>query len=321
MLESLRSRKLGLNQVISLALLVAALAFVAYVLVRDGRQLLSQPLHLSLPLVGLSFLVACSGYLVAIPAWRRILRSYGVRQPWRDDLRIYFYSALALVLPGGIWNIVSRSAMYGRLGVKGLTVAAASVVETLVSGVAAMAVYAAASVVRPELTLWKRPEIGILFSIATLILIQPRIFNRLINWAVRKKDPQAELLQVHFGLGELAVWLGLELAVVAIGGGAMFTLLSSLTPVSPAVFLPVAAAWAAAVAAGNLFFWLPGTPFLRDGAMLLALTPSLSLPVALVFVLLIRLWSLVSLLVIAGGVWLCFDLPARLRRNRPSRAD
>ncbi|HEX7974146.1 MAG TPA: hypothetical protein VF498_07045 [Anaerolineales bacterium] len=320
MIQILRTRKLGLNQIISLALVLAALAFVAYVLARDGRQLLSQPVRLSLPLVGLSFVIACSGYFIAVPVWRRILASYGVRQSWQNDLRIYSYSALALVLPGGIWNIVSRTALYGRLGVKGMTVAAASVVETLVSGVAAMAIYSAASLARPELTLWKRPEIGILFSIATLVLIQPRVFNRLINWAIRKKDPQAELLQVHFGMGEMAVWIGLEIGVVAIGGGAMYTLLASLTPVSPAVFLPVAAAWAAAVAAGNLFFWLPGTPFLRDGAMLLALTPSLSLPVAVVFVLLIRLWSVASLLVIAGGVWLGLDLPARLRRNRPPEA-
>lgn len=118
-----------------------------------------------------------------------------------------------------------------------------------------------------------------------------------------------------FNFKDLVIWVSVEIIILLIGGMAMFVLLASLTDVSLSMLIPVIASWAVAVAVGNLFFWLPGTPVLRDGAMILALTPSLILPVAVAFVLLVRLWSLASLLLLAGLVWVTLDLPTRLRKK------
>jgi hypothetical protein len=301
----------------SILLLPLAAAYAIFWLVRDSSQLFQQSIYLNPGLVGLSFLVECSGLLIAIPTWRHILGRFGVQHGLADDCRIYCYSALGVVLPGGIWSIVSRASLYQKLGSKGLPVAAASVVETLVIGVAALAVYSITAILNPELSLFQRPEVGIIFSLLALVLIQPRVFNRLLNWALIKSKSIEEPLQVNFNMKDLASWIVLEMAVTTLGGAAVFTLLASLAPGSSATLIPAVAAWAAASATSNLFFWLPGTPILRDGAMVLAFTPSLTLPVALIFVVLVRLWTMASILVLVGLTWLTLDLPKRLKKSIP----
>jgi hypothetical protein len=294
------------NQIAGL-IWVLLLASAAVAVLWRSFDSLKQSVQLNAPLVIVSFLLECAGLLVAVPVWRHILACYGVRQSARDDWRIYCYSALGVILPGGIWSIVSRSALYHRLGVSRLQVATASVVETFVMGIAAAGVYGVAVLLRPSINLWQRPVIGFGFAFLALLLIHPRIFGSLSGWMLKRSKPGKELLTLDFGFRELAAWIGLESVVVLSGGLALFVFLTSLIMVQPAVLVQVIAAWAAASAISNLFFWLPGTPVLRDGAMILALTPGLPLPVALIFVALVRIWSIVSLLVVAGFAWLLLD--------------
>lgn len=306
------SRALTMSGIVSLILVLAALGVTIWLLGRDDSQALVQSLHLNIPLALLSFAVSCAGLLlVAVPIWRRILASYGVRESFAQDVRIYCYSALGLVLPGGIWSIVSRSALYESLGVNSILVAAASVVETFTAGIAAMGVYGLSVLLLPEISLWKRPEIGFAFSILVMILVYPPVFNRLSGWVLRRSKRGEALLRVNFRARELANWIMLEAVVVVVGGLSVFIFLNSFVAVPQFVVVPVIAAWAASLAAGNLFFWLPGTPLLRDGTMVLILTPSLPLSVTLLFVLLLRVWAIMSLLAVALGIWLIIDKPYR----------
>lgn len=285
------------------------LSVAAYILVQGGTQLVAQSVQLNPPLVFLSFVISFSGLLIAIMCWHLMLASYGVHQPVRDDIRIYCYSSLGTVLPGGIWTIVGRSALYQRLGDSSLRVATAGVIEAFVSGLAALGVYAITVIVRPDIGLWQRPEIGAVFSLLVLFLIQPRVFNQLSGWILERSGQSKALVQATFDWRALASWICLEVVVVVLGGLALYALLISLIVVSPAILVQAVAAWAAAIAVSTLFFWLPGTFILRDGAMILALTPSLPLPTAFVFVVLVRIWGIAFLLIVAGLAWLFLDRP------------
>jgi hypothetical protein len=64
---------------------------------------------------------------------------------------------------------------------------------------------------------------------------------------------------------------------------------------------------------------LPGTSLLRDGLLVLALTPTLALPVAILFAVLSRFWSIGALLISVGLTWLVLDLPTWLSRQRKRR--
>ena len=303
------------SRVISSILLSLAVIAAIVVLVKGGGELLRQPLHLDPFLVTLSVLVACCGLLlVAIPVWRRILTSYGIHRSVRDDVRNYCYGALGVALPGSIWSIVGRSALYARQGVSGLHVATASVVESLVVGVAATIVYAIASIIRPGASFWQRPEIVIGFAMLASVLIHPRIFNGLVSRAWKLTKRPGEPLAVNCGSWELAAWIGLEAVVTVIGGIALFVLLLGFTAVPSWMLIQIIEVWAIAVVAGNLFFWLPGTFILRDGVFVIALAQVMSLPAALIFALLARLWTILSLLILATFVWLIFDSPHKLHK-------
>ena len=311
-LPTVHRRKPSFIKLASSSLLVLAIGFIIYILLRDGGKILEQRFRFNPGLLALSFIIECSGLLIAIPVWRSLLSCYAIHRPLRDDVRIYSYSLLALVLPGGIWNIVSRSVSYQRLGESGLSVATASVVETLIIGVAAAGLYSITTVLQPAISFWNNPWIGLLLSLMTLSLLQPRIFHRIANWVLRKVNRGESFPETTFSFRQILLWIGLEMSVLAIGGTAVFLLLASITPMSQvyisSTIISVIAAWAAGTSAGSLLFWLPGTPVLRDGAMVLALAPGLTLPMAVVFVLLVRLWSLVSLLVWAGLVWVFMNL-------------
>jgi len=306
------------GQLVRLVITASAVAFAAWVLVQGSAELQAYPIRLNiLPLIA-SFLVSCPGFVLAALTWRRILGCYGIRQSARDDLRIYSYGTVALALPGGIWSIISRSAGYQRLGVSPGRVAAASVIETLVIGVASLAVYAVAVVLHPQISLWQRPEIGAGFAALVLIVIHPRVFTPFSRWLQQRTRSGSETLLVDFTLRELVSWIFLEALVVLIGGLAVLVLLNSLGESPETVIIPVIAAWAAASAASNLFFWLPGTPILRDGVMILVLAPSLSLPIALIFAILLRVWAITSLLIIAGLIWMFLYLLPAWRGSTPA---
>ena len=304
--------KLGLGKLASSSLLVLAIGFIIYILLRDGRKILEQNFRFHPAILILSFVIECSGLLIAIPVWRKLLSCYGIHRSLREDVSIYSYSSLALVLPGGVWNIINRSVSYQHLGESGLSVATASVVETLIIGVAAAGLYSIITILQPAISLWNNPWIGLLLSLLALFLLQPRIFHRVVNWVLRKVNRGESFPDTTFSLKDTLLWIGSEMSVLGIGGTAIFLLLASITPISqtniPSTIISVVAAWAAGTSAGSLLFWLPGTPVLRDGAMILALAPGLSLPMAVIFVLLVRLWSLASLLFWAGLVWVIMHL-------------
>ena len=304
-----RLSRAELGRVVGLAWIVLAVGAVIWVLARGSAELLKQPIRLQIPLVFLSFLVANCGLVITIAVWRQILACHDVRQSLRDDWRIYCYSALGVALPGGIWRIVGRIASYQHLGADSLRVATASVVEAFVTGIAAMSVYAVSVIVRPDISLWKRPEISYVFLLLTLFFLHPRIFSRASAWILKRSRGNGGSTVIDIGARELAIWIGLDALVVIIGGIALFILLNSLIVVPSSVLIQVIAGWSAAAAVGNLFFWVPGTFLLSDGSLILALSSSVPVSVAVLFTLLARVWSLGTLLIVAGLSWLVLDLP------------
>lgn len=291
-------------RVFNVLLLPLVLVMTAYLLVREDASTYMKNLHLRPGILVSSFLIATGGLLLSVWIWQQISEELGGgHHKISTHIRMYCYSALGDMLPGGIWKIVSRSTLYQENGDSPLITATASVTETLIVGSASMGLYALGTLLNPGVHVLENPTWGAMAALTTMVLIHPRVLGTLIN-KVRKQ--QGNGIKVHYTAPRLLFWLVAEMVVVSIGGLALFVLLNSLTSVSLEILIPIVIAWAAASAAGNLFFWLPGSPILRDGAMILILRPHLPLPVILTFVALIRLWSIVSLSMLAGGAWLLF---------------
>ncbi|RMF41364.1 MAG: hypothetical protein D6755_12665 [Anaerolineae bacterium] len=309
---SLRRIVRGFFRWFNVLLLPLVLMTAAYVAARDDTRTYLHNLHLRWGALLLSFCIAAAGLLLAVWVWQQMLSALGgSKHTFGEHVRVYCYSALGDLLPGGVWKIVSRSTLYDSRG-DNLTIAAtASLTETLVVGTASMGLYALGTLLSPRLDILAKPLWGILATLITLMLIHPRVLGTLVMYLQRRQGK--DTAKVQYTLPNLLAWMVLEMGVVAIGGGALFTLLNSLTSASLELLLPLITAWAAASAAGNLFFWMPGSPILRDGALLLILTNHIPTSIALGFVVLVRLWSLGSLLLLAGIAW----ISAKIQESSP----
>jgi hypothetical protein len=273
-----------------------------FVLIRDGVNLKAASFRLHPGWLLLSFIVECSGLLFAVPVWRQIMGRFNSRLSYYKDFRIYCYSMLGVAIPGRLWSVAGRAALYKRESISGMTVAVASFVELLVTGLAAFVLFGLTTAVSPATDLWQNPTVALLSTLFAIILIQPPLFNRLIAWLLSRSSQNNETA-VKLNYKDLAVWLGAETVVIMIGGTAVYILLYSLTPV-PITLLPsIISAWAMAIVVGTLFFWVPG-PVIRDGMMTLVLTQVLPTATAVLFVLLVRVWTIASILLLAALIWL-----------------
>jgi len=210
---------------------------------------------------------------------------------------------LGIVLPGGFWPLVSRAALYERQGIAPVRVAAASVVESVLIGLGGLVVYGFTTTFTPSENVWQRPEVGLAIAVLACVLIQPPLFNRVAGWLLQHSrlhdEPPISLRYV-----DLARWLIVEGLVVVVGGAAVYLLLCGFAAVPSDLFFLVISTWAIAAATGNLFFWMPGTIVIRDSAMSLILMQSLPASVVIVFVLLVRVWTILSILIVSALAWL-----------------
>jgi hypothetical protein len=299
-----------LSKIVSSFIILSAIGFAIYILIRDDIFIEISKLEFNFGPLLVSFFLAFIGtFLVAIPVWRKILIIHNVRLKYQDDAQIYSYSALGTLLPGRIWTMAGRAALYKQRNQSALKVTVASIMESIIIGVSALILFSGIAIVRPEISLWEsKPFVGIGIILGCIFLIHPRIFKHILAIALRFSDKQNSSILNNYKLSDLYTWLLFEILVICFGGLAIYALLMSIQPsTSLDLLLPVIAAWAAGVAVGNLLFLLPGTPIFRDGAMVIALTPFMPLASAILFTGLVRIWTIVSLLLFAGISWLLFN--------------
>lgn len=293
-----------LRSLATVAFLGGAILVSLLLLWHDRQQLQDIQLQFDPRLLTASVFIEFSGLLLAVPAWHLILRRLKVNLSLGTDLRIYCYTFVGFVLPGGIWPVVGRAALYEREGVSAVRVSIATMIEFLLMGLAGLALYGLTSLFNPLEVVWQRPEVAALIVGLAGLIIHPAVFNRLSRFVQRRaKQPPEEAVQL--GYRDLIVLFVLEFLTVLIGGTAVYFLLQSMVLVPVNVYAAVVGAWAIGVAASNLFFWIPGKLIVRDGLMITVLAQVLPLPLALAFVVVVRMWTIGSVLfalVLAWGI-------------------
>ncbi|OQY42392.1 MAG: hypothetical protein B6242_16265 [Anaerolineaceae bacterium 4572_78] len=286
----------------SLFLILGIMATIA-VLIFDGKRLLEYSFHLNPSLVVFSIIIGFSGLIFIVPAWHLILARLGKSISYWDDLRIYCYSFIGYAIPGGIWSFVGRAALYEREGVSAVQVTVAGVIEMMLIGVAGLIVYGGTLFFHESEQLWQRPEIAIGIAIIALIIIQPPIFNYICQFILQRFKQTTEYT-ISLSYTDLAIILSLEIVVIIIGGTAIYFLLKSFVATTSDLYITMVRVWAVGVAAGHLLFWFPGKPILRDGAIVLTLSQAITPSLALIFVIIVRLWTIVSAIIAFAIAWL-----------------
>ncbi|OQA43633.1 MAG: hypothetical protein BWY52_01817 [Chloroflexi bacterium ADurb.Bin325] len=239
-----------------------------------------------------------AAWLVEIEIWRAILRSLGGRLTYRSAVQVWFLSNIIRYIPGNIWQFLGMAELAAESGVARLltltSVALHQVISTAAGLVAAAALLAAtgqgAAFDRLRPLLWLAP-LG-------LLLLQPALIERALNWVLARfgRPPVRVTLtwrQVWLLAGAYAVfWLMQGLSFAALVRG--------LTGDAAPAALYLTATWVGAYLIGFLSLLTPSGLGVREGALVLLLSPLLPAAVAAVVALVARLWMVVVELAAAG---------------------
>ncbi len=300
-----RRRRWG--RAVAAAFGVAVAAFVAHRAAADWRALPLAALGVfrfdPRPLAA-AWLVQTAGWLLVVDTWRRMLWPAGGDLPLARHSRAYALSSLAQVLPGSVWAPASRVALYRQEGVPGLAVSTALVVELVVLGLAGLVLYGAWTPLAYGLPPAWAPLLLPVAALA-LVLLHPaalrRIVERTAHWLGRAVPAPA------IAGRDVGVWLLREVVVLSLSGLALFLVMRAVGPVARLADAMSVAGLTVALAC--LLAWLPATALLKDGGMVVLLTPlyrtavadtSQAAVVALGVTVMWRLWLLAVQLSWAG---------------------
>lgn len=278
----------------------------------DLGELISDGIQIDPSKIAFAALIQAIGLVFSILTWGSIARGFDVDATTREHFRIYLYSSLGWIIPGGIWDIIMRSSLYSGRNYSAEQVAAASLVERIIIGISALSLYVLTLLYRPELNAFERPGLAIILSLLLLFSIQPKMFNRIYRYLVRLSGDRLSDFSINFRSGNIIRWLVIEGVILVLGGSSLYLLLESLQNTAFTALPFVISAWAAATAASNLFFWLPGTLIFHDGLFVLVISSIVSVPTAILFAFFVRIWTTVSLLLFAAFAWVVIDLIGKL---------
>jgi len=304
-----------LKRVVRIGALLLSLGFlVALVSVQwkalQAYQWQFRPQFLFLSCVGLSL-----AWLLELSIWRFLLAGLGGQLRWSRAAQTWFLSNLMRYIPGNIWQFLGMAELAADDGVSRFTTFASIALHQVLSttvGLVLAAVYFARNgqgglfdAIRPFL--WLAP-----FS---LLLCQPRFLEWSLNLLLRVlKRP---LIRVTLTWGQIWLILLGYLGVWLIMGAGFALLAASITPVTPQQFAALMASWAAAYVIGYLSMLTPSGLGVREGVLVLLLTPMFPPPVPTIIAISARLW-MTAVEVGAGAIALITRTHSR--RSQPAGA-
>lgn len=261
------------------------------------------------PLIAATVLSLLFRYL-GVFIWLRLLHRLGgrgLRGHYRELTYIYAKSWLGRYVPGAATWILGKVYFAGRhgvprskLAVSGVLEGALQIVATLVVGVALVMLDARAASIQPWLR-WTMIA-ALVFGLIALI---PAVFHRLLKLAfkvLRRGTPDDELFLHWAGMLEAA---SLYVAGALITGASYYLVAISVypdIPISDSLYVIGSASLASAIS--MLAVFAPGGLGVREGTLGLLLAAVMPGAIAVVVVIVLRVWSIAVDLLFYGVTWL-----------------
>lgn len=285
-----------LGRVVAPAFYLLLVVFVViYVVNTDWSQL--QGVELSWwPLIAATLLSLAFRYL-GVFIWLRLLMRLGGRLPTgqsREMSYIYAKSWLGRYIPGAATWILGKiyfASRHGvprdKLAVSGVLEGALQIVATMIVGIALVIFDPRAAALAP----WIR-WLLIAALIVGIVALIPPVFHRLLRLAfkvLRRGDPDKAVLPSWVAMGEATGWYVLGSLVT---GTSYFLVVLAVYPEvnwSDALYIIGAASLASAIS--MLAIFAPGGLGVREGVLGLMFAVVMPGPVALVLVIVLRVWS------------------------------
>lgn len=272
------------RRAITVALTLVAVASMAALLRANWDTLRAFEWHIRpIPLL-LSFLAYSITLAFAILAWGSIMISLGTSVPWREHVRIYSVSNLARRLPGVLWHVVGRIALYDHEKAGPAAISVGSALEIVLMTLSGIAL---ALMTWPTMTTEQvQPALIVGGLLLGLALIHPRVLSIPLRWVrVPREAALRPRLRYRQTLGWLILYGGSWLA----GGIIVYAVIATIYPLSFAQLLPTIGAWSLSGMVSMVAAFLPVGLGLRELALGLLLSSFLPDGLGIVVAIAIRL--------------------------------
>jgi glycosyltransferase 2 family protein len=286
----------GRTRWITVAALAVVAVFFAITLAARWQEVISLKWQPRPGVFALACVLLAVSYALVACVWGFALRR-AAGTPVRAGARIWFLSNLARYVPGNIWSFVGAVELARREGVaRPVTLAVMAYTQVLSVGVALLA---GLPVLLAERARLGRPALLGAVAVAVVAGVAAAFRRRLLALA-RRRLPGLEGVDLVPAPGTIALLVVGYAAYWAVTGLAFAALVASAYRLSPGDVPLVVAAYAAAYAVGFLSLLTPAGLGVREGVLVIALSPVLPAGPALVVALVSRVWMMVAELAGAG---------------------
>jgi len=251
-------------------------------------------------LFGLSCVVLFAGYVASAAIWSRMVTDLGgPRLPAGAAVRVYFVANLGRYVPGKLWQIAGMAVLAHRLGVPASISTAAAVLGQAVALGGAVLVGAAALSSGNGLTgIWTLAFLAVLAALLAVALV-PALNRRAVGlWFRLARRSEAH---VQPSGATTLRWLALYTLNWTMYAAAFLLLVRSFD--LPGAGVQVASAFAAAYVLGYAALFAPAGIGVREGFLVLFLSPFMGAAPAGAIAVVTRVWTTVVELVPAAVFW------------------
>lgn len=294
---------------------LAVLAFLTAYLIGNWRRVAEYDWTLDLPRLLASVALHVLVYSGMVLLWRHVLIRMGGRLSGVDAHRVWYLSNLGRYVPGKVMQLAGLAYMVRAKGMSALLgIGSALVAQAFVLGTAALV----AALALPEAANGGALYVaGAIAAVAILLALLTPLFDGALHLALRAtgREPVVPRVpwseRVALAAGYTALWLTM--------GFAFWLFLTSVTRVEPDAVWALIGIHAAGYVAGYLAFFVPGGLGVREGVYALFLGLYIPPGVAVAAAILVRVWSTLAELLVAGALlvrWGTADLRAGLVPSR-----
>jgi len=281
-----------LRQLFSFAIVTFLLFLMGSFLVRNWKDIPFGELHFNVLWLALSYLFLFMSFATSGIIWARVLKGLNIRVsiPWA--MKSIALSQVGRYVPGHVWSYVGRAELGKKDAIPRITSAVGLFIETELLVVSATLVFLLAYVLAFDQ--WRAPLpkaliIGLLIIPIEFILIHPRITNTLVSPFFRLFKREAPRVTLNYSM--LLQLTLLYAAAWSCCGLGFYFLSKTVYPLSWSICIAVSGAYPAAWLVGFLSFIAPSGLGIREGVLVVLLSPLIPVPMAITLSLLARVWT------------------------------
>ncbi|KPK67577.1 hypothetical protein AMJ87_13145 [candidate division WOR_3 bacterium SM23_60] len=267
---------------------IAIFVWIGRALYLNWHKIAFEELEFNYVFLILSALFHICGFILMSITWKYTMLFLGQNIGFMHSLEILSLTRLGRYLPGKVWFAMGRAYFAKAKGIPQRTVYVSIVLEVILQFWAAVLLFFATGAPAFGKGININPYILGAVLIASLVLMHPAVFNRLINVVLRRLKRQT--IDFSLTIPRILVLLVMFFFIFAFHGCGFLFLIRSFYPLALTEFPVMVSIFAVAWVIGFISFITPAGLGVREGALSLLLTNHVPTGIGIIAALLSRIW-------------------------------